>query len=93
MDSARKDVGAQVWAYVLSENHSGLLSHSLTLTGAVPRLCRKEGARAGLGPSVWPYLDLWGPGLSATKTACAWDMYMISEQRPTMWDDLGSERL
>lgn len=42
---------------------------------------------------MWPCLDLWGPCLTATKTACSWDMYMISEQRPTTWDDLGSERL
>lgn len=50
----------------------GLQSCSLTLTGAFPRLCRREGTRAGLGLSVWPCLDLLGPDLSATKTACCW---------------------
>ena len=71
----------------------GLQSCSLTLTGAFPRLCRREGTRAGLGLSVWPCLDLLGPDLSAHQNCMLLGMCMVSEQRLTAWDDLGSESL
>lgn len=91
MDSARKDVGAQVWAYVFREPEQSLV-HSLTLLEQF--LGYAEGRSQGWAGSLSVAL----PGSLGPSPNCHQNCMLLGyvydfRARPTMWDDLGSERL